>query len=544
MTGHRRLNNALVAMLALLLATFAGTAHANNEAVAFALRSIIVDGASPKGLGSDGKQLFDVYTYYQERDFKPLWVRDNGPKSKGRDFLDILRGAREDGLDPRNYLVDEISARLDDKDAVGLATLDLLLSKAFIEYGNDLSVGRVSPGSVAKDLHIKPRRPGILNMLDQVEQADDIPVVIDALAPQSGNYARLKEALLLYRDIAGRGGWPTIPAGPVLKPGMKDARVPVLRELLIATADLSAAAPDMNELYDGALVEAVKLFQERHGLTADGVIGPGSLEQLNTPVEDRIRQLVLNMERRRWMPDDTGRFYIFVNLADQYLKVVDGDKTIHDARLVVGKPFSRTPVFTESMSYIVFNPYWNVPTSIAVNEYLPKLKANPSALNAQGFEVERGGKVVSPTAVSWNSYGRGNFPVRLRQKPGDRNALGRMKFMFPNPYNIYIHDTPGRSLFSRDNRFYSHGCLRVEFPEKLAEVILGHDDPTWNIQRIEKRLEVDHNGVVKLKKPVPVYVTYLTAWANKDTAVNFRKDVYGRDAELVAALRKTGHVVD
>jgi murein L,D-transpeptidase YcbB/YkuD len=542
MQGCRRLQAVLVAVL-LMLAPLTSAASANNEAVAFALRAIIEEGTNPKVVG-DSEKLFDVYTYYQERDFKPLWVRDNGPKAKGRDFLDILRNAREDGLDPRNYMIDEIEARMDDKDAVGLATLDLLLSKAFLEYGSDLSVGRVTPETVAKDIHLKPRRLGVLNMLDAVEQAEDIPVVIDALAPQSPNYARLKEALLLYRDIANRGGWPKVPDGPVLKPGMKDSRVPVLRELLIATADLDATAPDMNELYDGALVDAVKLFQERHGLTPDGVIGPGTLEQMNTPVEDRIRQLVLNMERRRWMPEEKSDFYVFVNLADQALKVVKNDRTIHDARLVVGKPYSRTPDFTEKMTYLVFNPYWNVPTSIAVNEYLPKLKANPAALNSQGFEVERGGQVVSPTAVSWSSYGRGNFPVRLRQKPGARNALGRLKFMFPNPYNIYIHDTPARDLFNRDNRFFSHGCMRVENPEKLAEVILGHDDPSWSAARIEERLKVDKNKVVKLKTPIPVYVHYLTAWANKDSAVNFRKDVYGRDAELLAALKKTGHVVD
>ncbi|WP_137389717.1 L,D-transpeptidase family protein [Rhodoligotrophos defluvii] len=522
----------------------AAAAETTNTRVAAEIQAIIDGGGVSVGIDDNDKRLFDVFTYYQERDYKPLWVRDNGPKSKARDFLDILRAAEEDGLDPRNYLIGEITARMEARDSKTLAALDLLLSRAFIDYGNDLSVGRVVPDQIGKDTHLKPHGPGALTLLDGAEQAEDIGPYVDSLAPPSANYARLKEALALYRDISYRGGWPKIPDGKPLKPGMTDKRVPLLRELLIATADLSASAPDMHELYDGAIIDAMKLFQERHGLTSDGVIGPDTLEALNVPVEDRIRQIVLNMERRRWMPDDTGKFYVFVNLADQYLKVVDGEKTIHDARLVVGKPYSRTPVFTQNMTYVVFNPYWNVPTSIAVNEYLPKLKANPYALASQGFEVLRGGQVVDFGSVPWRSYGRGTFPVMLRQKPGAKNALGQLKFMFPNPYNVYIHDTPAKSLFDRDSRYFSHGCMRVENPVKLAEVILGHDDPSWTPGRIAQQLKVQKNGVAKLKTPVPVYVTYITAWANKDASVHFRKDVYGRDEELLVALRKVGDVVN
>ncbi|MGF7161761.1 murein L,D-transpeptidase YcbB/YkuD [Rhodoligotrophos appendicifer] len=519
-------------------------AEITNDAVAAELRQIIVSDTKTIGTDDGDERLFGVYTYYEERDFKPLWVRDNGTKAKAKDFLDIIRAAEEDGLDPNNYRANEIAARIDAQDPRSLAELDLLLSRSFIDYGNDISVGRVIPDQVGTDIHIKPKGPGPLTLLDGVEQAEDMGPYVDSLAPASANYARLKEALMLYRDIEARGGWPSLPEGPTMKPGTVDARTPLLRRLLIATADLSASAPDMNELYDGAVVEGVKLFQERHGLTADGVIGPGTLEALNVPVEERIRQLVLNMERRRWMPDDTGKYYVFVNLADQYLKIVDDDRTVHDAKLVVGKPFSRTPIFTQKMSYIVFNPYWNVPTSIAVNEYLPKLKANPAALAAQNFEVVRGETEISPYSVSWANYGRGNFPFVLRQKPGPKNALGRLKFMFPNPYNIYIHDTPAKSLFDRDNRFFSHGCMRVQNPEELAKVILSHDDPSWTMERIEQELKVNRNKAVRLKKAIPVYVTYLTAWANKDRAVNFRKDVYGRDQELLVALRKVGDVVN
>lgn len=514
-------------------------ADAHNVRVGAEIRQIVEGGQTTIGTDDGDQRLIQVFTYYAERDYKPLWVRDNGPKSKARDFLAIVQAAEEDALDPQDYFVSEIAERIEVRDPRGLAELDLLLSRAFIDYGHHLSVGRVQPGSLGNAIHITPVGPGPLTLLDGAEQAEDIPTYVDSIAPQSDNYARLKEALAAYRALAAEGGWPRVPDGPVLKPGMTDERVPVLARYLSITGDLdgeTARRTAAEDIYDDMLAAAVERFQERHGLAVDGVIGPATLAQINVPVEQRVREMALNLERRRWMSDDLGAFYVFANLADQYLKVVDGDQTVHDAPLVVGRPYHQSPIFSEDMTYIVFNPYWNVPYSISVNEYLPKLRANPGALRSHNIRVLAGSGEVNPYRVNWAAHSKRNFPYRLRQDPGPKNALGSIKFMFPNPHNVYIHDTPAKSLFSRATRTFSHGCMRVKDPAALAEIILSHDDPAWTRERVAAQFGRGNNRVVRLKTAVPVHVTYLTAWANKDGSIHFRKDVYDRDTRLAAAL--------
>jgi len=297
--------------------------------------------------------------------------------------------------------------------------------------------------------------------------------------------------------------------------------------------DLAQEKAQPGNLHDKDLVEAVKYFQSRHGLEPDGVVAGATLAAMNTPVEARIAAMVLNLERRRWMEDELGPTYVFVNLADQHLKVVENEKTVHDTRLVVGKPYQRTPVFSELMTYVVFNPYWSVPPSIAVNEYLPKLRRDPGVLARENIRVlGAGGSELDPFAVNWN--GMTSFPYTLRQDPGQGNALGRVKFMFPNPHNVYLHDTPAKGLFARASRLFSHGCMRVQNPEALAEVLLKAEG--WDRARIAKAIASNEQVIVNLKRKVPVYVNYLTAWVNKDGSAQFRADVYGRDQRLAAAL--------
>lgn len=537
----RQAKLAVIALLAVCILAVPQEVRADthNVRVGAEIRQIIEGGQTTIGTDDGDQRLIQVFTYYAERDYKPLWVRDNGPKSKARDLLAIIRAADEDALDPQDYFISEIAERIEVRDPRGLAELDLLLSRAFIDYGHHLSVGRVTPDSLGNAIHITPVGPGPLTLLDGAEQADDIPTYVDSIAPQSDNYARLKEALAAYRALAAEGGWPRVPDGPTLKPGMTDERVPVLARYLSVVGDLSGEAARRaaaGDIYDETLAAAVERFQERHGLAVDGVVGPATLAQINVPVEQRAREMALNLERRRWMSDDLGAFYVFVNLADQYLKVVDGEQTVHDAPLVVGKPYHQSPVFSEDMTYIVFNPYWNVPHSIAVNEYLPKLRANPGALASQNIRVLSGSGQVNPYRVNWARLSRGNFPFRLRQDPGPKNALGRIKFMFPNPHSVYIHDTPAKSLFDRATRTFSHGCMRVKDPAVLAEVILSRDDPAWTKERVAAQFGRGNNRVVRLKTKVPVHVTYLTAWVNKDRSIHFRKDVYDRDTRLAAAL--------
>ena len=498
------------------------------------LRYMIQDGVAAPGTEDDDERLVQVFTYYEERSFKPLFVRDDGPKTKGKVLLDILKNAADDALDPTSYRVDEIEERLAKLEPNALAEAELLLARAMIDYGRDLSAGRVAPRKVDKELFIYPKGPGPLTLLDGAEQADDMAPYIASLAPDTKNYARLRETLAKYRKMAAEGGWTPVAKGPALKPGMTDPRMAALRSRLEQSGDLAPGAHS-GDVYEGAIVDAVKRFQRLHGLEEDGVIGPDTLRQMNITVAERVKTIELNMERRRWMEDDLGERYVFVNLADQMLKVVDNGKTIHDARTVVGKTYFRTPVFSKNMSYIEINPYWNVPPSIARNEYLPKLRRNPGALARENIKVLSGNSVVDPYRVNWASI-TGRFPFRLRQEPGPKNALGRIKFMFPNRFNVYIHDTPSKSLFSRASRVFSHGCVRVQDPGKLGEVLLSAQG--WTKAKFDRAFSSKKRRVVRLKKQVPVHITYLTAWTNKDGTVHFRKDVYGRDKKLAAALAK------
>ena len=257
---------------------------------------------------------------------------------------------------------------------------------------------------------------------------------------------------------------------------------------------------------------------------------------MNVPVATRIATMEVNMERNRWMQNNFAPTHIFANLADQVVKLVKNGKTIHAEVIQVGKPYHRTPVFADEMEYIEISPYWNVPPSIAVNEYLPKLRQNPGILAAQNIAVLTGNGAVSAHAVNWSSYGKGNFPFRLRQEPGPGNALGRVKFMFPNQFNVYLHDTPSKSKFDAASRYFSHGCLRLRDPLTMAEKILGPEG--WSRARIDQVVASGKRTVVTLKNKIPVYVVYLTSWVNKDGSVHFRPDVYGRDKILSAALSK------
>lgn len=473
--------------------------------------------------------------YYGKRAFAPIWFTENGLTENAHLAIAAMAAANEHALNPNNY--DPLGFIKRSETSTGeqdWARFDIDLSVQFLRYATHLSSGRVQPNAVNKALNLFPHRPDPAMLFENAEKSEDFSAFLDSLAPQSDNYARLKRRLAQFREKAAAGGFTPVPDGEVLKPGMSDPRLAVLKQRLIEE-DIPGAADHTGEVYDGALVEAVKTFQEYHGLATDGVIGKNTLARLNIPLQDKLIQMELNMERRRWMRDDLGDFYVFSNLADQNLKVVRNGKTIHTARVVVGKPYHATPVFSDTLEYVEINPYWNVPYSIATKEYLPKLKQNSGALNGKQIRVFQGNSEIAPTQIAWNSYSGGNFPFRLRQDPGDGNALGRIKFMFPNPFNIYIHDTPSKSLFSQAERAFSHGCIRVSNPFKLADVLLADSNATpghWQAIR-----DSGDRTVVKPKVSIEVHLTYLTAWMNKDGSTHFRKDIYGRDKVLLEALR-------
>jgi L,D-transpeptidase YcbB len=505
-----------------------------NEQVASVIEQFILSGHANLSNEVDKERLFQIFTFYHDRDFKPIWTRDSGPKTKAKVLLQALKSASDHGLDPAKYAIPDLEIRFNSTNPEELAEFDLLMTDVFADFGRDLSQGQVIPSDL-DDTHVQPHGPGPLNLIDGAEAASHLGPYLDSLAPQTPQYARLKDKLATYRAIAAMGGWPRIAAGETLKPGMADARVPALRRMLAITGDYPGDPNVSSNSYDPDLVAAVQSFQDRHGLSVDGVVGPATHAALDVPVEARIRQMEINMERRRWMPDDLGERYVFVNIADAFLKVVedrgDHEKTVLGARLVVGKPYTRTPVFSHEMSYVEINPSWGVPASIANKVFLPKVKENPGALLAENIRMFADQTEVDPWSVDWASVNR--MPYQLRQDPGPTNALGRIKFMFPNRHAIYIHDTPSKNLFERDSRFFSHGCMRVQDPVALAELLLG--DQGWTRDRIRAQIDSGQKKVVHLKNKIPVHITYLTAWVNKDGTVHFRNDVYGRDPQLAAA---------
>lgn len=531
--------------LLLFIAWFAGPAGgAAAQDLAAAIEERL-DLAAATAEGRAGAEIAELRQFYADRQFRPLWVGPSGVSEKARIAAAALAKADLDGLNPADYAAAAIAERLAASDTASYAELEVLLSRSVAQFAADLMAGRLVPLEVDSEMRIEPERPSAAVILAPIDSTPDLAAYLASFAPQTPNYARLKEALATYRMVAAAGGWSRLPEGPSLKPGMSDPRVPALRQRLIESGDLAAdvaVPPEAAFTYDPALEAAVRRFQWRHGLTQDGVVGNKTIAALNVPVETRIEQMLLNMERRRWMPDDLGERYVFVNMADFELKVVDGQRTIHDTRVVVGTPYHRTPVFSDLMTYVVLNPYWNITPTIARNEILPKLRKDPGYLAKNNIVVlsdwSEGAVPVNPTQIDWTQVSPRSFPYKLRQEPGEHNALGRIKFMFPNPYNIYLHDTPSRQLFQETVRSFSHGCIRVQNPVDLAAVLLGPDG--WTKEKLEAAIAAGDQRVITLSKPIPVHLTYLTAWVNKDGSIHFRNDIYARDARLAAALLPAG----
>jgi len=490
--------------------------------------------------GRDDKNFEALRNFYAARGFQPFWADETGATAAARILAEVLAKAADDGLDPADYRAQRIGEMLSGRSDAELADLEFELSRALVGYGSDLSAGRVNPARVDPEHYVYPQAVPAEELLAAAASSTDLATYLAGLAPQSNEYRRLKAALAIYRSVAARGGWGTVPPGGTLKPAMRDPRVVHLRQRLARAGDIDLAAAEP-ELFDQPLEIAVKSFQRRHGLDIDGAVGAKTLAALNVPVEKRIAQMLLNMERRRWMPDDPGETYVFVNLADFVLKVVDGPKTILDARVVVGKPYSRTPVFTEMMRYVVLNPYWTVPPSIARDEILPKLRQDPGYLAQQNIKLfadwDASAREVDPSKIDWSTVSARQFGYKLRQEPGEGNALGKLKFMFPNRFNVYLHDTPQKQLFERTVRSFSHGCIRVENPVRLAAVLL-RGQPGWTEEEIKAAIATGQRRVVNLQTPIPVHITYLTAWVNKDQSVHFRDDIYGRDERLSRALAR------
>ena len=487
-----------------------------------------------------------VKNFYTGRNYKPAWSKD-GSLTQVDTLIKAVEESFGDGLTPDYYHLVPIRALVNKageypiKDAALLIDLDILLTDAFLTLSCHLSGGCVDPVSIEAEWFAKQGTVDVSSVLEQALRKKQIREALVDLRPEQGAYGRLKKALAWYRELSSKGEWPLVSDGMRLEKGSVSDRVPELRRRLAASGDLEALQTEAGNLFDEKLEQSVIFFQKRHGLKEDGVVGPETINALNVPLKQRIRQIELNMERLRRILSNQEPRFIVVNIANFRLDVIEDSKPVLSMKVVVGKPYLRTPVFTAKMNSIIINPSWNVPDSIARKEILAKIKKNPQYLAEQNIKVLRGWgtkeEEVDPETIDWSKITQNNLPYRFRQEPGPLNPLGRIKFMLPNKYDVYLHDTNARRLFSADTRAFSHGCTRIEKPLELAEYLL-QDNSAWTRKRILAAMDEGLEQKVSIPHPLNVHFLYLTAWVDEEGLLQFRKDIYDRDSLLDEALRR------
>lgn len=527
----------LICSVLWLLAIFGGcSAHRVAEqdswsgAVAVLLRAELDAGgarvAVNKGL---------VSRFYLQREDRLAWCGPTGPMTQADALLQMLKQAADDGLRPQDYAVDQIAAAIgrwrvqDSKpDLRSLVRLDVLLTRAFLAYGGHLQRGRVDPRKIHPEWKAPVQAADLVGLLQTALDLQQVDSALERLRPPQAGYNHLRQALAEYRAFAASGGWPEI--GP--KGG------PELVRRLTAMGDLVALADEPSR---EQLAVGIAHFQERHGIVVSSKLDRETLAALNIPLSERLAAIELNMERWRWLPHDPGTGYILVRIADFALDAVEAGETVLNMRVIVGKPFWRTPIFSAKLTHLVFNPYWYIPRSIAVEEILPLLKRDISYLDRRDIMVSKGEGLaltrVDPDSIKWADIAPEQFEYAFTQVPGPANPLGRIKFIFPNPYHVYLHDTPNTQLFAQKNRAFSHGCIRLEKSVELAAHILRREGH-WSLGQIEQELDSGLNREIALERAMPVYLLYWTTWIDAEGLLQFRQDEYDADENLHLALSR------
>ena len=489
----------------------ASTLNAADAAIADQLRTMS-SGKFDKDIGNK-KDRIVIDAFYSGRDYAPLWITDGKVNDQAKAAINYLHHVDADGLDPADYVTPDFASA----DPAALADAEVKLSMAMITYAHHASVGRVHWSRVSPDISYETKAPEPADVLAAMVEAKDIPLVLDSYEPQMPQYKALKAKLAEYRAGKSDPSKPQIAAGPAPKIGAQDERVPELRARLDVPGDGSST-------YDKALADAVKKYQQEHELKVTGLLTPQTIEAMNGKQPDKPIDIILaNLERWRWMPHDLGENYVIVNLADFTLRVMHDGKLDWMTRIVDGKPDKATPIMQGEMKFITINPTWHVPPSIVNGEYLPALAQDPTVLDRMGLKVAK------------NPDGS----TSIWQPPGEKNALGRIRFNFPNKFLVYQHDTPDKYLFAYDKRAYSHGCMRVQDPQKYAEVLLSiirpHDG--YSEDRIRKMIAEGSEQDIQFPTFMPVNLTYQTAFVDDNGKLQFRDDVYGRDRQLLAILK-------
>jgi len=496
----------------------------------------------------------EVVCFYKLRKFLPAWCDENGEIAPvALELIESLKLADRDGLNSGDYhqktiliLQSMLNSAKTNQETVKpdlLTNLELLLTDAYLVYGSHLKMGRVNTETINSEWSANRHNTKMETILQNALDSGKVVEVLIGLAPGQKEYKQLKNLLAGYKVLAQKKGWKKISYVSKMQKGDSSKFVLQVKNRLLATGELEQKLSNSPQdfVFGDSLENAVKIFQSCHGLLADGVVGASTLAELNISVENRIVQTVANLERWRWLPKELGQRNIQVNIPDFSLKVEENKKLVMGMKVIVGKALTRTPVFSGNMSYLVLSPYWNLPRKISVNEILPKLKANSSYLKSKEIKVVKGSgkniQVIDPSEINWHTVTAANFNYFLRQEPGKNNPLGKVKFMFPNRFAVYLHDTQAPEQFQQRNRGMSHGCIRIEKPLDLA-IYLLRTDKNWSKENFMKVVEKEIEKKVILPEPISVHILYFTTWVDTLGVIQYRRDLYRKDKLLYSALHE------
>lgn len=481
-------------------------------------------------------------SFYQKNKNKTRWLERSGPTSFYKTYVEAIEDAEDYGLHAEHYDLQDIQREVDQlfenkrPDAEDIVRLDVRITASVFLFTTDLIEGRIryaGNGDAVWSKH-EPLEDDVELLL--ANTSGKLSDVFAALHPEHEQYERLKKALKKYREFENEYKIKLTAAAKTVNPGDRDRSIPAIRRRLSLT-DCKPYSPDDSLHYDDKLVDAVKQFQQRHGLEPDGVIGETTRHYLNQSLNHKADLIELNLERLRWRPKKYGPDYISINIPEYMLRVYKNGKKKMDMKVVLGTEYNSTPVFSDTIEYIVFSPTWNVPASITKEEFVPKLIDDPGRLDPERFVVYKNGEKIDPSEVDWEDDDLDLEEFRIVENPGDMNSLGLVKFMFPNKYNVYLHDTPSEKLFEENKRAYSHGCIRLEKPVDLARFLLSENDIRWKDEEIKEAMSQTEPKNVPLEKKYPVEIEYRTVWVDDEGLVNFREDVYDHDKRQLSLLK-------
>ncbi|CAN5385192.1 L,D-transpeptidase family protein [soil metagenome] len=520
------------------------------------------------------KYLYQEFkNFYEQRDFKLAWVNFDEPNPEVEELLEAIDEAAAEGLQPENYKVVEVESlmknifkieskkdrrkRLKEKNSKdeevanaakeqdtlrlkNLVKLDFLLTSSYLTYASHLLSGKIHPDE--KEIWFPSRRKKELApYLNEALANRDVKNSLTALAPRHVEYNQLKEAMARYRKIEEEGEWPVLSSIKDLKQGDSNVVIQDLKKRLAMTGDVDSSLINAKDslIFNEAMVAGLIKYQKRHGLEEIGKLDESCWKMLNVSPEVRIDQIKLNMERMRWMPETFGDRFILVNIPEYQMRFYEDDRVAMEMKVIVGKAYNATPIFSDTMNHIVFSPTWTVPLSIAVEEMLPRIKEDPDYLTKRNLKLyeswEKDAEPIDPHDIKWKKVDEENFNFRIVEDPGEANSLGRVKFMFPNDFDIYLHDTPAGHLFNKRERSFSHGCIRVEKPTELAQYLLK-DLKEWDEEKIKEAMNQEEPETVKLPEKIPVHLVYWTAWVDDQGILNFREDIYKQDQEQIKEM--------